>query len=84
MRAAETVFPSDMTPHQVMWNVLTNVRPELPDWLDQFAGELIVACWSVEPAARPAFAEIQEKLEANDFAILAGVNAVNARFHVMG
>jgi serine/threonine protein kinase len=79
MLAAEAVFPSDMTPHQVMWKVLTNVRPELPDWLDPFVGELIVACSSVEPAARSTFAEILEKLEANDFAILAGVNADEVR-----
>lgn len=45
--------------------VLSGQRPELPQYVDENARELLCWCWQNDPAARPSSAEIITFLEAN-------------------
>jgi serine/threonine protein kinase len=43
--------------------VINGLRPELPEYVDDWARELLSKCWHSDPAARPSFGEILELFE---------------------
>ena len=46
-------------------DVINGERPKLPGHTEEHWKELITQCWSGDPAARPSFTQICEKLEAD-------------------
>ncbi|KAG0599020.1 hypothetical protein M758_12G120800 [Ceratodon purpureus] len=42
-----------------------HLRPELPEHVDDWAGELLQWCWKSDPIARPSFEDILSFIEAN-------------------
>jgi serine/threonine protein kinase len=79
MISCEAVFSTNLLPQQVMKKVLTDWRPEFPDWLDPFVRDLIESCWSSDPSARPSFADILKILDSHDFVVVDGVGASSVR-----
>jgi hypothetical protein len=49
--------------------VINGCRPELPEYVDDWARELLHKCWHSDPAQRPTFEEILNILLANSSAI---------------
>jgi serine/threonine protein kinase len=58
----------------VLKNVVEGRRPVLPDGVQLVAGsqELMSSCWNADPAARPSFDEIKQRLSALLAASLEG------------
>ncbi|KAG0598899.1 hypothetical protein M758_12G110200 [Ceratodon purpureus] len=42
-----------------------HLRPEVPEYVDDWARELLQLCWPFDPTARPSFVEILSFIEAN-------------------
>ncbi|KAG0554504.1 hypothetical protein KC19_12G095900 [Ceratodon purpureus] len=42
-----------------------HLRPKVPEYVDNWARELLQWCWQSNPAARPSFEEILSFIEAN-------------------
>jgi serine/threonine protein kinase len=45
--------------------VIQGQRPEVPEFVDDWARELLYWCWQSDPAARPSFEEILSCIQAN-------------------
>jgi serine/threonine protein kinase len=55
---------ADMNPHQAVLAILTeDARPRIPDFVPPRMAELIGECWARDPARRPSFAQILERLD---------------------
>lgn len=42
--------------------VNNTLRPQVPTWCDPEWKSLMESCWASDPAARPSFSEISQKL----------------------
>ncbi|KAG0554618.1 hypothetical protein KC19_12G105400 [Ceratodon purpureus] len=42
-----------------------HLRPEVPEYVNDWARELLESCWQFDPATRPSFVEILSFIEAN-------------------
>jgi serine/threonine protein kinase len=63
----ESVFPKDANAARIYGLHTTETRPEIPKRISRSICELIESCWSSNPASRPTFDEIYDKLEARRF-----------------
>ncbi|KAG0587645.1 hypothetical protein KC19_2G180100 [Ceratodon purpureus] len=63
--------------HSVLTDLVINhhLRPEVPEYVDGWAVELLQWCWQFDPAARPSFEEILTFIEGNSQAKFCKVKA---------
>jgi serine/threonine protein kinase len=73
-------FPLDFGRRRLMKMIVVHkARPAIPDSVGREVRELIGECWEENPARRPSFAEILERLDEMDFKIIAGVDSGKVR-----
>jgi serine/threonine protein kinase len=74
------VFPQNLMPFEVIRMHNDDFRPEIPDHVCHPMRDLIMRCWSPNPADRPSFDAILSFIESNHFDIVpyADPKAVHA------
>jgi hypothetical protein len=48
---------------QVLYKVFSGRKPEVPDDMPRDYQRLMEDCWATDPAARPSFSKVLERLE---------------------
>jgi hypothetical protein len=70
------VFPKSKYPYKpAVALVLTDWRPDIPEWVMPATKELIQDCLVLKYRDRPSFTEILQRLAAIEFKLMAGVNS---------
>jgi serine/threonine protein kinase len=75
----EPAFPIDLTHHQVVFKVVNDERPEIPEWVLPSIRKLITDCWAKDPRERPSFKEIVSQLEELKFKVTYDVNSLKLK-----
>jgi serine/threonine protein kinase len=78
----KTVFPTSMTPFDVIRTFRSGKMPAVPDSCGSLMQKLIPECWSQNPESRPSFHQIIECFQNADFEILPGVSRTTVRRYV--
>jgi hypothetical protein len=63
------VFPSDLGIFGICEAARSGQRPDMPSWIAKWVGDLIAACWSVDPDVRPSFGDIADELKRHKFVV---------------
>jgi serine/threonine protein kinase len=70
----QNVFPDNPPSEHVMYCLLNNNLPEIPDAIGDAMKSLIMNCWRRNPSERPTFSDIFGQLEQLNFMIRPGVD----------
>lgn len=62
-------LPLEGHPLNDFGHILEGHRPEVPDYVDDWAHELFRRCWQSNPQARPTFGEILEFIASNSTSV---------------
>jgi serine/threonine protein kinase len=80
--AGEPAFALSRFPLPVLKKVTTGQMPAVPDKCGDFFQKLIRECWSLDPANRPTFKDILERLDEKGFDVLPGADVSVVREYV--
>jgi serine/threonine protein kinase len=82
--AGFAVFPSSLSPFEVIRQLRGQRRPVIPEECGEYLDNLIRRCWSHAPADRPSFDDILREFQAREFAIVPEANCHKIRGAVDG
>jgi serine/threonine protein kinase len=73
----QPAFPRNLGQWEIVFRVVvTNERPEIPEFVLPSVRELIEDCWAADRDDRPPFAEIVDRLVEMNFRVMRNVNSV--------
>jgi serine/threonine protein kinase len=78
------VFPSTLSPFEVIRMHNDDFRPDIPDHICRPMRDLILRCWSPIPTDRPSFDEVLSFIESNHFDIVPEVDRKAVHAYVSG
>jgi hypothetical protein len=76
------VFPSSLTPFDVIRRMRSQYRPIIPEHCGEYMKGLIERCWCEDPAFRPTFDEILGEFGSRQFDIMPGADCHEIRVAV--
>jgi hypothetical protein len=69
----ERIFGNDVRFSEMIEQVKTGIRPDIPDFMHPILANIVRRGWSVDPIVRPPFDEILREFKNIQFKIVPGV-----------
>jgi hypothetical protein len=69
----ERIFSNDIELNELIDQVKTGMRPDIPDFMNPILKNIVSRGWAVDPNVRPTFDEILKELKNIQFKIVPGV-----------